>query len=350
MTRTGLFATLLLVLAAALPACSSDGGGSDAPADVTADVPADTGLDVVAPDPGTPDPGTPDPGTPDPGTPDPGTADPGTPPDPEADLPPTDPGTSDPGTADPGTTDPGTTDPGTETSQLPDNFSCVGNIEWPNPGVATYTHTYGLLELMTQEPVVGATAKVCGMDDPECAAPLSSGVSDQYGNVTVTFPAAAEGLDGYVEFSGPDIVTTLGFYRETDNTVAYTTPGAFPTIVLGTTTLVALAALANVELDPTRGSIIYSAADCANVRAAGISADVESGDAGTIAVYVEGGMPSAELTATTAEGQGGLLNVPVGATKVHAYWAETGDEIGVQDVIVRAGAVSATLLVPTPLW
>ena len=61
-------------------------------------------------------------------------------------------------------------------------------------------------------------------------------------------------------------------------------------------------------------------------------------------------MPSAELTATTAEGQGGLLNVPVGATKVHAYWAETGDEIGVQDVIVRAGAVSATLLVPTPLW
>jgi hypothetical protein len=216
--------------------------------------------------------------------------------------------------------------------------------------VATYTHTYQLIELLNQTPVAGATAKVCGLDDPQCDAPLSTGTTDGSGLVTLTFAAAAEGLDGYVEFSGTDIVTTLGFYRYSDNAVVYTTPGAFPSIVLGKTTLIALAAFANVEIDPTRGSIIFSTADCETAAAAGVTAEVESADAGTIAAYVEGGMPNTELTATTADGQGGLLNVPPGATRVHAYWEASGDEIGVQDVIVRAGAITTTVLLPTPLW
>jgi len=322
-------------------ACSSSGDEGDASSDVTTDVTADTGLDLVVPDPGpdlAPDPGPgpdgvdvtpPDEGTPD-VAPDGMVEDVGPNPEPVEDV--------------------GPGDTPAETVELPDNLACVGTIQWPEPEVATYTHTYGLVELLNQTPVVGATAKVCGFDDPQCDAPLSSGTTDAVGNVTLTFPAAAEGLTGYVEFSGDDIVTTLGFYRYTDNVAAYTAPGSFTYFVLGKTTMVALAALSNVEVDPARGHVIFSAFDCDGAPAAGISAEILSADVGTTPAYMEGGMPSTELTATTADGQGGLLNVPPGTSMLTATYEATGTEIGSAEVIVRAGAVTSTILVPIPLW
>lgn len=84
--------------------------------------------------------------------------------------------------------------------------------------------------------------------------------------------------------------------------------------------------------------------------AEGLNGYVEFSGAGTVAVYTEGGMPNTDLTATTADGQGGLLNVPPGSAMLSGFDQATGLELGSAEVIVRAGAVTSALLVPMPLW
>jgi hypothetical protein len=58
-------------------------------------------------------------------------------------------------------------------------------------------------------------------------------------------------------------------------------------------------------------------------------------------------VPVGSATATDAAGSGGFLNLESGFTSITGYVSSSGARIGESGFIVRAGAVSYPLIVPT---
>lgn len=229
------------------------------------------------------------------------------------------------------------------------DWSCVGNVKPLLPlessGTALYATT--LLDIATLAAMADVTIKACARTDMNCTAPLDETITNMDGGFDLTLPleAATTGFDGYLELTGGEAYPTLAFFNppvRADFT---------PVNVLGITEanfdLFALASF--VTLDPERGHMGGLVFECGNCVAAGASLASEDADEASTRVYINDQfVPVQGALETYSNGAGGWFNVPAesGMATMSATLVDTGDLIGSETVLVRAGYFSFTTFVP----
>jgi hypothetical protein len=187
----------------------------------------------------------------------------------------------------------------------------------------------------------GLTIRVCYKVDPACEAPLDEVVLDGAG-VDLSLPSA---FNGYIEIDDPDYYPILYFFPARMRAGARL-PGLslLPVGAVG-----ALGAAAGAELDPTRGHILLNAVSCDGENAEGVQFASKLADELAIQFYVDGGLAVAGLTATTAAGNGGYVNFPLGGASitVSKQGIEGSEgELGSVSLLVRAGFISMAWFAP----
>jgi hypothetical protein len=227
---------------------------------------------------------------------------------------------------------------------LPAGFECVGSVQYPSAEAPSGTYTFQLVDI-NQKPFVGSTVTVCAKGDVDCAAPLTSGMTDDQGVLTLVIPLGATGFDGFVEVTGGGVKSTLVFFS-TPLTAA--SPPASALFVLGAQTVNSLAALMGVTPDPARGIAGVQVNDCDRNPAAGAQVTVDTADADTKSTYFANGLPNKNATATDASGLAGFVNVPVGPMVVDAKLAASATHVATYSAFVRADWMTNVILGPTP--
>lgn len=195
------------------------------------------------------------------------------------------------------------------------------------------------------QPIPDVSVKVCALDDLACADAAEPVVSDADGRVSLELPLGPNGFGGFLELTGTAIPVTLlrllpplGFTEDVDG---------FRVVTLAT--LAAVSTALGVAMDPARGHLTVETRDCDGALASGVSYAVDTADGLSTRFYVAADRPSSAATATDVNGSGGVANVPAGSAVITATVAADGRVIGRLPVVVRAGAVSSSLLPPTPL-
>jgi hypothetical protein len=225
--------------------------------------------------------------------------------------------------------------------------TCVGAITWPVPEEASRAITHTFRDFQSGDPVAGLTVVVCAKSDLTCSNPLGEGVTDAQGAVTLDMPTDASGFDAFLDVSGPNHVSTDFWFLSRDPEASLAS-GSISLQILSKATVTLLTGLAEVSLDPARGSVTFVASDCGDRALAGLSVTADSADGDSVTVYLMGSFPSTELPATHVSGTGAILNMPPGP----ALLTGTGKDGRVwsqHTVNVRAGRMVGTNMRPTPL-
>jgi len=200
-----------------------------------------------------------------------------------------------------------------------------------------------LSDLVTNEPVTDATAKVCGKLDTECANPLAMGIaSDAEGILAVE---VEKGFDGFLELTAPDKLSPILYFfyppLDADRTIPYV-PLVPPSVYISLATQLGT----NLKLD--RGAAIALSYDCQGVTAPGLEFSVDDEDEITTPFFMEKGLPSLTAVETDSSGQGGFVNVKPGIRRMSGALRQSGAHVGTVSVVVRAGLITYTTMVPTP--
>jgi hypothetical protein len=226
-------------------------------------------------------------------------------------------------------------------------WGCVGSVVWPTPppvpSPEKVTARLSLSNLLSQDLVKGATARVCGKRDPRCDMPTQSDLlSDDEGVLTVQLDKF---FDGYLEIKYPRMADTMYFFNppvESERVVPFLPLVPFDALMVFGEVL---------KMPPRldRGTFIGLSYDCQGNGAEGIQLSSDEGDAETLAFYMVQGSPSLEATQTDTSGQGGIANVPVGSRFISGRRADNGETIGTVSVQSRALWITYTSMLPTPL-
>jgi hypothetical protein len=226
------------------------------------------------------------------------------------------------------------------------DWSCVGSVVVPTPTETSVEFTGTAIDYMTSAPLSGATVKVCEATDLACATPLDTATTDAAGQATVTVPFGTTGFAGYFDVQQTGYLPMLRWIYPP--MTALPVVDARVVLVMDTATVGMLAAVLGATADPARGHLVVSALDCANARAAGVEAEVDTADGSTTSFYIAGSLPSATATETDGTGTAGWLNLPTGPAVITLRRADTGATVAQATVGIRAGAASAIVLSPTP--
>jgi hypothetical protein len=226
-------------------------------------------------------------------------------------------------------------------------WGCVGSVVWPTPPpVASpekVTAKLALSNLLTQNIVVGANARICGKLDPKCDSPIQSDIlSDGEGVLSVQLNKF---FDGYLEITFPGMVNTLYFFHppvDADRNIPFIPIVPFDALAV-------FGAELKMMPRPDRGTVIGLSYDCQGNGAEGIELSADEGDEYTAPFYMSEGFPSLAATKTDKSGQGGIANVPLGPRRIFGRLADTGELIGTVSVQTRALSISYTSMLPTPL-
>ena len=228
--------------------------------------------------------------------------------------------------------------------ELGENFSCVGKFAWPRPvgNTVTFTgryHTGG-------EAQAGLTVKACRRQDLSCVDPVTSGTTDDEGEVALTIPVGDSGFEGFFDVAGNDAVMPV-IQAQTAPLFADEYRGFDMTSYA---TVTAAEALLDLQVDLDKGLLYAFAEDCLDLRAPGLVLEIEGpGLEGVTQFYWNNGLPSLDLTETVpGMGGAGWVNVPPGLYTVRAYRADDGAEVALTQLQSRAGTVTSTTLSPKP--
>lgn len=216
-------------------------------------------------------------------------------------------------------------------------WGCVGHVDPPEGG-KTDTLTARFLDLLSNEAAKDITVKLCNKFDTPCSAPLATPTPAPNGDVTVTLPSD---IEAYLEVSGPDYFQTLAFLdhvAQTENPVVLMVP---------TSAAAFIAQDAGVTIDPTKGIILARTADCTNGPTAGASVSVFPSDMET-RFYTINNSVTPNATQTDSAGNAGFVNVSPGSVTLTGTIGPGGKEYGKVQTLVRAGAITAQVLRPTP--
>lgn len=216
-------------------------------------------------------------------------------------------------------------------------WGCVGNVEPPDT-TGMNTLTTQLLDLISNDVPAGMTVKLCNKYDTPCSAPLDTPVPDQDGFVTVTLPAE---VDAYLEVTAPDYFQTLAFLDhvvQSDNAVV---------LVVPTVAAQFIAKDAGVTIDPTKGIILARTADCTGGPTAGASVSLFPSDMET-RFYTINSSVTPDAVQTDTAGNAGFVNVTPGSVTVIGTIGPDGKEYGRVQTLVRANAITAQIVRPTP--
>jgi hypothetical protein len=237
------------------------------------------------------------------------------------------------------------------------NWSCLdAKPSWLKPKSAIgFTISVTIVDVLSEKPFVGTTAKACQKLDRDCASPIDVQVSDQNGLVSLTVSGGAAGFDGYIDFTGGDNGEKSPIFPAIWYPSPYIISGGWRGRIqfVSEASLQILAAFTSATIDPTRGHFAANAQDCNFASAPGVSFEADKArDDNTTPFYFINGIPKTDATETDpVSGIGGFINLKAGAlTQIKAY-ARVGENmklVGGPTYIIRAGTFTTTSIPPTP--
>jgi hypothetical protein len=232
--------------------------------------------------------------------------------------------------------------------EIGNNWSCVGNFEWPGAMGPTRELTLALVDAFgLTQPVTGATVKLCAQVGAACDG-LDEQVTDDQGVVKIvddTQTLNGIALNGYLEVSSPNIYPTIiqwGFPLVEIEGILSTPIPVFTSAELSNL----LASFGGV--DATRGMIAVGAVDCLGDNSPGVRFSADGLGPDSLLVYLYELYPT--LTGPTDQ-QGAAIfnNVPApGFYDISATPDALGMRSSLQHVAVRAGWLTEVLMMPTP--
>ncbi len=183
--------------------------------------------------------------------------------------------------------------------------------------------------------VPGVLVAGCASLDVECATPLAGGVSDEAGELALSFE---EGFQGVIELQAEGFVPTRVYLPG-----PVLVDGPFRIDLLPVTAFQGLADTGGVSLRPEMGHVMLLVFDCEYRPAAGVRFE---NDTGGLGFYWAGEIPTSRTQATDAVGWGGFVNVPPGMVRVDTVIDATDEVFAERLVVVRGGWLNALYLAP----
>jgi hypothetical protein len=181
-------------------------------------------------------------------------------------------------------------------------------------------------------------SKLCRNIDPECLTPVQMLTTDAEGMLTLTLPA---GFAGYLEFVVDGYFPQLQFLPN-----SYGDGQELPGVSLSPVEFITqLGAAVGATPDPERGHLFLSLLNCYG-PAEHLEVMSNRADDETYVFYVLNGLPSADLTETSADGGSGFLNFPAGNAALTVSHADTKQELAKLTYVVRAGYLTIASALP----
>lgn len=213
-----------------------------------------------------------------------------------------------------------------------DRWECVSN-----PGEASSTSLSIKVNVPVSsifgDPLPGTPAKLCRSVDPNCGTPAGMITSNEQSVYSIDLD---ETFTGYLEVSVEPFFPIL-YYLPTRLRDGMT----LPNLTLSPTAVIAgLGMAVGAELNPERGHILIAAKTCLGDSADAVSFVAPRADANCIPYYVLDGVPSADLTETTANGSGGFLNFPPGNATV-VLSTESQSELHTVSLTIRPNFITS---------
>lgn len=222
--------------------------------------------------------------------------------------------------------------------------------QWNCPALPTnqtpsYKLTLHLTDAVSVKPLPGVDASLCRKLDINCDNPVTVGVSDAKGDVTMQVDAA---FDGYVMLIGSMLVSELYTFSApmSGNLDARAS-------LLTSKAAAGLAQAAGGAWLADRGLVLLDTTDCEGKAVANVSYSVTGPkDASSYVFYTVTNFPTNDATATDESGYGGVVNLLPGVATIAATLASgTANERAVGNVSlnVRAGFITYGTVTPASL-
>jgi len=220
-------------------------------------------------------------------------------------------------------------------------WGCLGQVVWPpaRPGKVNVTAQFR--DAVTGAPLMGVVVNVCRKQDFQCLMPIASGLQPaDTGDLTFQVDS---GFDGFLEMNLAGALPGLFFFYPpvTEDRVLVGVP------LLSKYILDTIGSLSGKPYLPEKGVALLAAMDCRNQFAEGVHIWSTDADQDTAAFYVIQKIPNSSATYTDTSGQGGLINLRPGSVAIQGT-LQDGRTIGTVTVVVRAGGVTYTSMVPAP--
>jgi hypothetical protein len=217
------------------------------------------------------------------------------------------------------------------------DWSCLHATPLDASGPGSFTLEYFLNDVTTAQssttfagaPIAGAVVRACANLDLMCNDALVLGATDDAGLVRMRVP---HGFDGYYEVTDASDFAPSILKRTPQMSDEHADQG------LAKTSLIQFGAkVAHVDIDPSLGFVVITAADCRSAPASGVQFALHNPAASERIIYIEGNLPTPTATETDEAGSAIIFNVPPGSVAITGTLASTGETLRTVTALVRDG-------------
>jgi hypothetical protein len=197
-----------------------------------------------------------------------------------------------------------------------------------------------VIDAASLDPLGGILIVACDKRDLSCERPAASAMTGKDGRLVITLPTT---FAGYLQADAKDYMPAMYFLP-----ALIPNDGVLDGFPLVHTGLIfdSLALSLGSRVDSTRGHMMLITEDCRRQPVEGVAFSSPQADAATTTFYVQDNLPSKDVEATFAAGQGGFLNFPAGVATLVLTQAKTGLVLNEVSVLVRAGYISVAFIPP----
>ncbi|MEY4548080.1 MAG: hypothetical protein RL685_4275 [Pseudomonadota bacterium] len=237
---------------------------------------------------------------------------------------------------------------GALTPEVGRDWSCIGALVQGDTGIARpianaarLVQSLQVLSLAAGSVPPDVTVRACTQQDVGCVNPVTSSLPlNAEGYVDLPL---YEGFDGYLEVTGPTIVSALMFYQYPLN--ASSRRDTTPLGIVEKAVLPMLTQAIGTPQDPGLGLLALRAFDCSNEEAPGVQYVI---DRPGVPWYFVAGLPSGVPVETDRSGLGGFLNVAAGTSVVRISLSSGEREIALpKSLLSRPGWMTVLRALPS---
>lgn len=229
-------------------------------------------------------------------------------------------------------------------------WGCLGKVKVPPREETVLVHyLVGFADLVSNNPFVGLSVKVCPQGNDSCTQPLGDAAyaTDDQGIVDLPLYSGFHGFLDVQPGAETKIVPSVYYVMPTpDKLVGPIEPmPRAPLLTSGTFTL--LTAVVGREPKPEHGHLFYGVLDCRGQLAPGSIVSVDQITVDTFAFDIDSsGTPAPTQARGSVSGKGGYVNLPAGVVDVARRTAD-GRAIDTLPVTIRPGSITYLVGGPT---